>query len=336
MVGPPSTDAVRTTAFVVRSDAERRSVREDAITRWVSLGAALILTSLPELARAEPAAHSLEDAVHVKRGVTCLDEDALREQVRSWLDADAVDGGLRVDVVGSDEDERSVSFRMWQKERLIAQRRFDPGPSRCAEMHAVVGLAIALALKVSLRDELLGEVLSPADRAWSLGAAATATWNVIPGVAGGALVWVERALPEHFAAHLGIAGLFGGSTGFERVSGEFMTSSVAVDASLCTLPSLGKRVRGRLCTGLEARTLFASGSGFAVSKAAVLNWFSLENSLGVSVPLAQRWSLVGAVGLVVPLKRVQIVVVDSSGRTVESRDSAAAGAALSVGAAYEF
>lgn len=304
--------------------------------RWVSLGAGLLLALRTQSANAEPRQRSLQEVIHLRRGITCIDESALREQVRSWLDTDTVDGDLRAEVEGSDRDERTVSFRIWRDGRLIAERRFAPGPSQCAEMHAVVGLAIALALKVSLRDALLGEPIPPAGFGWSLGGAATGAWNVVPGAAGGALVWIEKALPEHFSAHLGVSALFGGSNQFERVSGEFVTSSVAVEAALCAVPTLGKGVRGRLCTGLEARTLFASGSGFAISRSTVLDWFSVGNSLGVSVPIAPKWALVGAIGLIVPLKRIQIAVVDAAGRAVDTRDSAAAGGQLSVGAVYEF
>ena len=82
--------------------------------------------------------------------------------------------------------------------------------------------------------------------------------------------------------------------------------------------------------------MFASGSGFAISRSTVLDWFSVSNSLGVSVPIAPKWALVGAIGLIVPLKRIQIAVVDAAGRAVDTRDSAAAGGQLSVGGAYEF
>jgi hypothetical protein len=82
--------------------------------------------------------------------------------------------------------------------------------------------------------------------------------------------------------------------------------------------------------------LFASGSGFAVSEDAVLRWLSVSNSAGVSVALGPPWSLVAAVGLVVPLQRVQIAAVDPGGKVVDTRDLAPAGGLLSLGAAYEF
>ncbi|HVW28749.1 MAG TPA: hypothetical protein VHC69_25460 [Polyangiaceae bacterium] len=304
--------------------------------RWASLGATLLLVFRAEAAAAAPALRSLHDTIHVTPGATCIDDEALREQVRSWLDADAVEGDLRVEVEGSSRDERFVSFRMWRGAALLAERRFAPGPADCAQLHAVLGLAIALALKVSLRDELFGGPSPRSSGAWSLGAAASTEWNVVPGVAGGAVVWLERTLPEPFALHVGLSAVAGGGAKFEHVSGDFTTASVALEAAACAVPSFGTAVRGRLCSGLEARALFASGNGFSVSKDAVLDWFSISNSLGVSVAIAQKWSLVGVVGLVVPLQRVQIAVVDTSGRVVETRDLAPAGGVLSLGGAYEF
>jgi hypothetical protein len=302
----------------------------------LSLGAVLLFVFGASAAHAAQGRRSLRDAIHVSRGATCIDDMALREQVRAWLDADTIDDDLRVEVEGSDRDERFVSFRMWRGNQLIAERRFTPGPSDCAQMHAVVGLAVALALKVSLRDELFGEQRPSPSGAWSLGAAANGALNVVPGAAGGAVLWLERALPENFAAHVGVSTLFGGARKFDRVSGQFTTSSVALEATACAVPRFGERVRGRLCAGLEGRVLFASGSGFAVSREAALEWFSLSNSLGITVVVAPRWSFLGAFGLVVPLQRVQLAVVDPAGRAVETRELAPAGGVISVGAAYEF
>jgi hypothetical protein len=203
-------------------------------------------------------------------------------------------------------------------------------------MHAVVGLAIALAVKVSLRDELFGEPPPRSSGAWSLGAAASGAWDVVPGAAGGAVVWLEKAFPEPFAVHLGVSALAAGSSRFERAAGAFTTWSVALEAAACAVPTLTRGVHGRFCAGLEARTLFASGSGFAISRDTVLDWFSLVNSLGISVAIAPRWSLVGTIGLVAPLANVQIAVVDPGGRVVETRELAPAGGLISLGGAHEF
>jgi hypothetical protein len=314
--------------------------------RWASLGATLALVCRSQAALAAPSPRSLHDTVHVRRGATCIDEPALLEQVRSWLDADAVEGDLRVDVEGSSSDERFVSFRIWRGDRLIAQRSFAPGPAQCEQMHAVLGLAIALALKVSLHDELFGPppprppppgpVVPQPPGKWSVGVGTSLGWNVIPGLSGGGVLWVEKSFSQHFSAHLELSELASGGEGFQRVAGEFSSSSVAFEAGACAVPSLGKGLNCRLCLGLEGRVLFASGGGFAVSKDATLGWLSISNAAGVSVALAPSWSLVGSVGLVVPLQRVQIAVVEPGGSVVETRDLGAAGGLLSFGVAYEF
>lgn len=304
---------------------------------WGASGIGVLLAFFSTNAAAAPRPWPLREAVHVQPGVTCVEEPVLRDQIRTWLDADSVDGDLRVEVEGSRRDARAVSFRMWRGHRLLASRRFEPGPADCAQMHAVLGLAIALALKVSLRDELFGELASrPDEERWALGAGATAAWDVLPGGAWGATVWFEKALPEHFAAHLEFSGLAGSSETFERVQGKFSTASVALGFSLCAVPVLGARVRGRLCAGLEARRLLASGSGFTLSKDAGVGWLAVSNSAGVSVRVSPTWSLVGAVGLVLPMEKTQIAVTDATGHVVDSRDSAAVGGSITVGAAYEF
>jgi hypothetical protein len=301
-----------------------------------AFGALASLVFFSSGAARAPRPRTLRDALQVRPGATCIDEAALREQVRTWLGADQVDGDLRVEVTGSNRDARVVSFRMWRDDRLIAHRRFAPGPAECAQMHAVLGLAVALALKVSLRDELLGEPVPRPLEGWSVGLAASVAWNVVPGAAGGAVLWGERALSDYFAAHLGVSGLAGGTSTFAGVAGTFSTFSLALDAALCAIPRFGAGVRGRLCMGIEGRTLWASGSGFPTSKETVLGWAAVSNSVGVSVEVAPGWSLVGAVDLVVPLEKSQVAVVDPEGRVVVTHDSAPVGGQLSVGGAYEF
>jgi hypothetical protein len=302
----------------------------------LALVSGLVLLLVPATAEALPRQRPLGDVIHVRPGVTCIDDEALREQVRAWLNADAVDADLRVEVEGSNLDGRFVAFRIWRGERLIAQRSFTPGPSECAQLHAVLGLAVALALKVSLRDELLDELAARPSAGWSVGAGATAAWNVVPGVAGGLALWLEKALPEHFSVYLELSGLMSGDTRVKQSSGSFTTSSVAVDAAACVIPVFGESVRGRFCAGLEARTVLATGSGFQISRDALLDWFSIANSAGLSVAILPKWALVGTARLVVPLEKVQIAVADGGGRVVETRDSAAVGGSLSLGAAYEF
>jgi hypothetical protein len=304
--------------------------------RWVSLGAILLVALRGETARAASPQRPVREAIHVRPGATCIDEEALAEQVRSWLDADSVEADLRVDVEGHSQDARFVSFRIWQKDQLIAERRFAPGPAECTQMHAVVGLAVALALKVSLRDELLGESSAPEPGRWSVGAAAAAAWDVVPGAAGGASLWGERSFARYFAARLGFSGLVAGANRFERVTGEFSSSSLAVEAALCVVPRLTKSVRARVCAGLDARALFVEGSGFADSKSTVVEWFSVSNSIGASVDLGPHWLLIGSISLVLPLERVRIVVAEPRGSVVEAREAAPAGGLLTIGGAYEF
>ncbi|HEX3597502.1 MAG TPA: hypothetical protein VHU80_20480 [Polyangiaceae bacterium] len=99
------------------SDADNRVIREDtqhlARTKSWAFPAILVFVVLfSTSAVAVPRLRTLREAVQIRPGVTCIDETTLREQIRSWLDADSVDGNLRVEVDGSNTDARTASFRM--------------------------------------------------------------------------------------------------------------------------------------------------------------------------------------------------------------------------------
>src|SRR5687768_6813652 len=86
----------------------------------------------------------LADALVVRAGATCLERDRLVAQIRTWFDRDRIDARLVVEVVGDEDDPLKLAFSIRRAERIIAVRRFEPAPDRCADLHAVVGLAIAL------------------------------------------------------------------------------------------------------------------------------------------------------------------------------------------------
>src|SRR5262245_58554465 len=105
-------------------------------------------------ARADSRSH-LAQVVHVDPGATCLDAGVLIEHIVSWLGTDQVDPGLSIEVVGSTKFSRFVSFRIARHDAELAERRFEPGPARCEDLHAALGLAIALACKATVLNGLV-------------------------------------------------------------------------------------------------------------------------------------------------------------------------------------
>lgn len=97
---------------------------------------------------------SLSEAIVVRAGATCLEHARLVSQIRAWTDRDRVDARLVVEVTGDGKDPRKLAFTLRRGDDVVAVRRFDPAPTRCSDIHSVVGLAIALAIDATLLEEI--------------------------------------------------------------------------------------------------------------------------------------------------------------------------------------
>jgi hypothetical protein len=107
---------------------------------------------------------ALGEAIVVRPGATCLEHPRLVAQIRAWTDRDAIDARLVVEVTGDTAKPNKLAFTLRRGDDVVAVRRFDPAPSRCSDLHSVVGLAIALAIDATLLEEIHAdppEVLPP-------------------------------------------------------------------------------------------------------------------------------------------------------------------------------
>src|SRR5690606_21438560 len=87
-------------------------------------------------------------------GATCLDPSILRGEVESWRDSDRVDRRVTVRVRGSSSDARSLEFVVEVEGEIMVERAFERVPGDCADLHAVVALAVAIALDDTLAMDL--------------------------------------------------------------------------------------------------------------------------------------------------------------------------------------
>ncbi len=265
--------------------------------------------------------------------------DALADHVRAWLGSDHVDADVWIHVEGSADDPRVVSFTMGRGARVLARRRFEPGPDRCEHLQAAVGLAIALALRVSLLDDIAGSAplrTNARGDVWAVGADVLASYDVLPGSAVGAAVRIERRLPPNFELRLDLHGLGGWDKAFDHVAGAFDAALFAARLDGCVTFVLAGPVGGRECLGFEAGGLFAQGSGFTSPRSSVARWLAAADALGVTIDVAPRWSVEGTLTLVLPLEHPGIEVQTSSGTVIDSRALATAGAELALGPLYRF
>lgn len=286
-----------------------------------------------------PEFQNLAAAMSIDPGVTCLDSGELVEHVSSWLGTDSVSAPLAIEVHGSPYFARTVWFRIRRGDATLAERRFEPAPARCEDLHAAVGLAIALALKASVLDSVIGARASGdahGSHPFRLGAQALVGIAVVPGTAFGLGLSLQRSVAERFAARLSALALLGPYGDFQQDQGRFRTwlaiGRLDVCSRLAELDSLDVSV----CVGVAAGGLYATGEAFPMSLDGLIAYIAVANALELDLELGARWSLSLALDVLVPLRRTSFVVRDAAGRVIAAHDLAAAGGLIAVGAAYRF
>ena len=292
--------------------------------------------------QASAATRPVAELLEVSPGVTCIEASELAEQMRARLGTGEVEATLAVRVEGSTEDPRTVSFRVSRAGETVAERRFAPGPERCDHLHATLGLAIALAIKVSLLDEQSPRDLSKRGGAavstddWSAGVNAWFSSAVLPGVAPGLELRVVRRLLPHFTIRGGVLALATWDKTFDRTAGRFDAGVVALRADACVTVRLVRRVGLGGCAGLIGGGLLATGSDFVEKRSAWLGWFALASGVESAVELGDHWALDVAAVLVLPLQRTSIGVRTPEGGVVDAHESAPVGGAVTLGPEYRF
>ena len=268
---------------------------------------------------------------------------------RAGSDADTVDADVVVDVRGSPEQPRVAGFRMLRGGQVIAVRRFEPGPSRCEQLHAVLGLAIAMALKASLMEDIAPTAIplpAPAppvpSRAagletppWAIAADVLAALAVLPDAAFGVDARMERALTPTFRARLGLLAVLALGESFDA-PGHFDTWLLAPRLDLCAGFDVTRRVRASGCMGILAGAIHAQGYSYPSVKSTFIRWLAVGNELGAAAELSRHWSIAASATLILPVIRNSIVLRDYSGDVLEQRDLSPVGWILGVGPIVRF
>lgn len=116
---------------------------------WLALTSALpcVAQSSPEQ-RAQPAS-----VITVQRGASCLDAERFVAHVNMWLEGGAPPADLRVIVIGDTTNRQATTFEP-QRGSRVRKRDFRAAPKSCDELHAALGLAIALAIDAERIQQL--------------------------------------------------------------------------------------------------------------------------------------------------------------------------------------
>jgi hypothetical protein len=290
----------------------------------------------------------------VTPGATCVDHDRLALQVRTWLDQPDVDARLRIEVVGDEEHALRLSFTLRRDDEVIAVRAFDPAPERCTDLHAVVGLAIALAIDATVLESVGVEARTtppriepptvrkttpkpgapprPRARQWRMRIDLTGMFTVghPPGVGGGAKL--ELGFAWRDIIDLGV-GAMAASSGSEPVGeGAATFSVVGALAQICAGPPW-RRLRPRGCVGVIGGAAIAAGQGFMVDATTRVAWVDLPFGADLRVQLAPRVDFTLGIDGLVALLRPEFVAV-SLDEDVAIRRFPRVGLALEAGLSF--
>jgi hypothetical protein len=279
------------------------------------------------------------EALSVRRGAACVDRDSLGAQLAAWLGKPAIDRELSVLVVGSASDPRDVSFEVRRGRALLARRRFAPAPPGCAPLEAILALAIAMALKVSLRDELMASLArAPARSALqgSVAAFAELGLGLLPGRSAGVVVRAE--LRSLFALRLDVLSHTSQNQRLSTAVASFDVDAwlVGMRLAACLPVSLARALLVGVCAGLGAGGIYVVGRGPGGARSAWLPWLDVGAGAELSVALSEHWSIDAGGNAELPVGERRYGVRNADGTVAASRTLPHVAGSLRVGPAYHF
>lgn len=243
----------------------------------------------------------LKDAINVVAGASCLDGARLADHVVTWLGRAHVDADVRVVVSGDPQDPRRISFVLVQDARSRS-RVFESSPEICGDMHAVVGLAIALAIDADVLSSLAGDQdmddAAPLRRA-TLVIQASVAYEVLPALSLGVDVGLHKDLTQWLGVRVDVLAQHSQNDTIIGSAGIFDATLVAGSASLCAGGVVDDGIRFGLCGGLASGVVHAVGQGFSPNRSDTSLWLAVRSGVRLEVVWGVPWVL--DVELVSPL-----------------------------------
>mgnify|MGYP000246345917 CR=1 FL=1 len=327
-----------------------------------------VLWAISSAAAAAPAAEPrrpLADAVTVSPGATCLSQAVLAEHIQTWLGIDSVEAGLTIDIRGDPIRTDVAAITLKNRDGGVIERTFENTPPTCSDMHAVVGLGVAMAIDASVLEDLGYDVIDspapapapqavdserpprlrrenrvlepePPRRRPNLRAVAAVRGSVwlgsLPGVAGGGQLHGELGWVSWLDLRLGI---FGGFTRHPLGSSTVDVGLVAGRFDVCAGVQR-KRLRPRLCLGPGVGALQASGRQLPAATRGTIPWVAGMVALELRILATRVFSLDLAIDGAVPFLRPLIAVRDPDKPSMigDSLTVAPVGVMFSLGGAF--
>ncbi len=309
-----------------------------------------------------PTQRPIREALSLTAGATCLSVATLAEHVTTWLGREQIEVGVTVEVRG-DPFARTAAVILVRTPAGLIERPFDDGPPGCSDFHAVLGLAIAMALDTSVLTGLGYEVVdslptptpTPAvdserppllarrrpteptrrrARLRTVAAGRGALWvGVVPGIAGGGQLQVELGWRSWFDLRIGALGGYGGRRMLGSGTLDFGLVAARVDACFGVQR---RRLRPRVCVGSVAGVLQAMPHGYTSGDAIVSPWVGAAAALELRVVTTRVFAVDITVDGIVPFFKPLVAVRDPNkpGMIGDTVSFAPVGLVIGVGGAF--
>lgn len=302
-------------------------------------------------------------ALRVIPGATCLSAETLAEHVPVWLGRDQVEAGVEIEVRGDPFVANAAAITVLTPAGVI-ERAFDDGPPGCSDLHAVLGLAIAMAIDASVLGTLGYEVVeapapsptpapasdseqppllarrpptpAPTRRARLRAVAAFrgGLWvGMVPGLGGGGQLHAELGWRPWFELRVGVLGGYGQRRPLGIGTVEFGLVAGRVDACFGVQR---KRLRPRLCIGGAAGASQGLTRGLEPGQALGSPWVGAALALELRIVTTPVFAVDVSLDGVVPFFKPSIAVRDPNDASMilDSVNSAPVGAVLAIGGAF--
>lgn len=297
---------------------------------WVAL--TLGALHCPHRARALTSTRDLSDAVSIQGDAGCLEKARLVAQIATWLGTTRVAADVRVLVHrdASEPDALSIEILRGEQRR---RRNFNPIPARCEDLHALLGLAIALALDEERVQPLFQPAPAPAEDTGVAAMQLSVAQGLLPDASLGAQLGIELGWLGWLGARVDAFGQASWNDAIEGSEGRFHVILVGGSLQVCMGRRLSPEFRIALCAGAAAGAAHAWGSGYAERMRDTGPFVGIRSGLRIEALVGLRWMLdIEAISaLVSPSFEVERLGGESL-----IRKPAATGFMLSLGPAVRF
>jgi hypothetical protein len=298
------------------------------------------------VAEAAAPAHPLVEAVQVEPN-RCFDAASLAPVVARWLQRDAIDRRLRVEIAGQPGSPDGLTLRVLRDGTLAGERVFPGLDAPCDEVRAAVGLAAAIAIDATILESLgvtpappvpapEPEEAKPPPRSWPRFQAAAdgiALFGVLPSaVAGFAPALGIRLVPP---LELRLSAIATGAASLSLAGRAFDVTLDAGRLDACAALRFSI-VRARTCAGVAAGRLLATSADQNSSVSQAVPWVAAIGRADARLAVLPWLGLVLGADAIVPVTRPRFEILGPTGAPAAASGLPVIGAAVSLGPEITF